>query len=500
MTGQFLVAVRNRLRDSARAAGSRAYAPTAGRAASLYAFTLLYCLLWATLGLQARPDLFFDEGGPVDWLSTTYFTAAAILAWIGWSRVRGSGEPSSWFWLASAGGFAFFAVDERFQLHERFDWQWIKPIYGPAPWGFRNWNDMAVLGYGVIALILLAAALPGILRHRRTFWFLMIALVCAGLHTLTDTLFQRSPAKESIEETFKLFAGASFVLAYLHVALADVKKSPRRSFTPQAAFVLGLTLILVGLMFSGGDSWRGALTRKWGPPDSWLASVYLGSAALLCWFSWLPARKGAPGGRLTLCASAVALGWLAFDESTVAGWRIFHHTKAPCRVAELLDGQWAFLHNLPTASAIAVALGALLLLAKWRSKILRQKEAAAFLGVGTACLVVAVVMRAVPDDRLPAVLEPVFRATFCASVVLTSMVLFLANSSATPGSEPSQTWRSRAGAFACVVVLSLLAAGVRVKQTGVDVFARHTGDGFGGSNPSEIAEPEGVRLDAALRR
>ena len=112
--------------------------PFGGRVVALYGFVLLYCLAWALLGPASKPDLFFNEGGPIDGLSTTLFTTAAVTAWIVFWLVRGSGTPVAWFWLASAAGRAFFAIDDRFQLHERFDDDWMEPAFGAAPLGFRN--------------------------------------------------------------------------------------------------------------------------------------------------------------------------------------------------------------------------------------------------------------------------------------------------------------------------------------------------------------------------
>ena len=458
--------------------------PFGGRAVALYGFVLLYCLLWALLGPASRPDLFFNEGGPIDGLSTILFTTAAVTAWIVFWLVRGSGTPAAWFWLASAGGLAFFAIDDRFQLHERFG-DWMEPAFGAAPLGFRNWNDIAVLGYGAVGLVLLAAALPAILRYRQTAVFLMVAFLCYGTHTFIDSTVRRAPAKEISEEIFKLLTGASLVMAYLQGTLAaGTSGLARRPFFRRHAAALGVvTAVLVSLMYLGDIEWHRELGRKWGPPDSWLASMYLGTAALLCWFSWLPTRPGGHCGNALLCAAATCLGWLAFDEATLSGWTVLHNAWTPPLVSELLDGGLAYLHRSLTVSAVVAVGAAVPLLVLWRRRMLMQWRTVALMGVAIGCLVAAAAIAPFAEDTLRGLLGSVLRLTACASVVLAAMVEFTARVTAVApdltGERPPRR-RALAHAAAWVAVVSLVVVAARMKQLGINPFARFSDDGFSG--------------------
>ncbi len=459
--------------------------PFGGRAVALYGFVLLYCLAWALLGPASKPDLFFNEGGPIDGLSTILFTTAAVTAWIVFWLVRGSGTPVAWFWLASAAGLAFFAIDDRFQLHERFDDDWMEPAFGAAPLGFRNWNDIAVLGYGAVALVMLAVALPAILRYRQTAVFLGVAFLCYGTHSFIDSMFRRVPAKEITEEIFKVLTGASLVMAYLQAALAaGAAGVTRRPFFRRHVVALGaVTTVFLLLMYLGPSVLQRAMVRKWGLPDSWLASVVLGAAAVLCWFSWLPTRPGGRFGNALGCAAAAFLGWLAFDEATLSGWTILHKTRTPPLVSELLDGRLASLHRSLTVSAIAAVVAAVLLLVLWRRRLLVQRRTVALLGVAIGCVVAAAASAPFPDDPL-GFLGSALRLAACGSVLVAVMIAFTARITADepdPTGERPPRRRALSHAVAWVAVVSLVVVAMRMKQVGVNPFSRLGDNGFRGA-------------------
>ena len=93
--------------------------PAPWQAAGLYLFTIAYAVVWWRAGPRLLPRYFFDEGGPVDCLSSIYLATAAILAWSLWRRARRGTEPDARFWLVSSICLAFLGLDERFQIHER---------------------------------------------------------------------------------------------------------------------------------------------------------------------------------------------------------------------------------------------------------------------------------------------------------------------------------------------------------------------------------------------
>ncbi len=74
-----------------------------------------------------------------------------------------AGDVHARVWLLLAIGFAFLSFDEMLQFHEHVS-NLIARFAGAGI--FRNWNDIIVLLYGFIALSILIAILPGLLRWR----------------------------------------------------------------------------------------------------------------------------------------------------------------------------------------------------------------------------------------------------------------------------------------------------------------------------------------------
>ncbi|MFQ5768294.1 MAG: hypothetical protein ACE5ID_09975, partial [Acidobacteriota bacterium] len=305
--------------------------------------TLTYALVcWASSG-RLGPSHYFTEGGPIDWLSSVFLAAAAVLAWCTWSVKPHERERGSWFWLASAAGFVFLALDERFMFHERFHFR-FGHLLGPPPAGLRNWNDVVVIVYGLAALGLLVPAWTFLLRYRQHLRVLMLAFGFYALHTMVDSVFASSPGKTLVEESFKVLAGAGFMLAYLQALMARLdpsfpsgvaKRKPAhpggsspegRSVRPSAsdlggrsllAFSLTVGLMAIPMLLARGR-WRRELTLRWGDPVYWLVSVFLGVAALLAWMAWPPLRRRMRQSHLLWQTSAALLAFLAWIGATLA--------------------------------------------------------------------------------------------------------------------------------------------------------------------------------------
>ena len=105
-------------------------------------------------------------------------------------------------WVIMAIGFFFLAMDELMQFHERLGS--IMRRYADSGI-FRNWNDIIVILYGVLALPVIAALLPGILRYRMYFELIVTAFVFYAIHTLIDaTQSPRTQVSMILEESAKL--------------------------------------------------------------------------------------------------------------------------------------------------------------------------------------------------------------------------------------------------------------------------------------------------------
>lgn len=172
----------------------------------------------------------FLEGHSVTALSSAFMAMTAGLAWA--CHLGRPREPAGWFrwfWPAFSLGFLFFSLDEILEFHEGLG-SWMKTALGSSE-TFRNWNDAVVVGYGVVALIALAAFLPEVLRYPRFAELLATGFGFFVVHTAIDSLMTSS-SKNIPEESAKLFATAFFALAALTVVMTLQQSGQRELGAP----------------------------------------------------------------------------------------------------------------------------------------------------------------------------------------------------------------------------------------------------------------------------
>ena len=176
-------------------------------------FTVGYILL----SILAHPEHktldyhFNSERGLITGLSATYlsmsaaFSVATLLV-----HIR-SGKTSIWAWVILAVGFTFLALDEVVQFHER-----VGSVIGHNMNSgiFRNWNDVIVIAYGIIALPIIAVIFPSIAQYKTTLKLFCLAFIFYLLHTFIDSTQDPSTVISRIlEESAKLFCGAFLALS-----------------------------------------------------------------------------------------------------------------------------------------------------------------------------------------------------------------------------------------------------------------------------------------------
>jgi len=167
-----------------------------------------------------REYQFASEEGAVTALSAIFFAMAAAFASVSYFLSRAEGRARYVFWLLTAFVFVFFAIDELMRIHEALGWL-AGESFGP-PSGFRNWNDVIVIAYGVIGLITAFCFLPEIFRYPKFVEFLTVAFVFFFVHTLIDAAIEpRTTISAILEESAKLFC-ASFLSFSMFVGLLGV--------------------------------------------------------------------------------------------------------------------------------------------------------------------------------------------------------------------------------------------------------------------------------------
>lgn len=184
--------------------------------AALIAVTALVGYLKSPAGHESRH---FVEGGLVTALSSVLLGMAAGLSGTAFFLSRRQPRLSGYFWLLTAFGFGFFAIDELLQFHEYFGRRLSAMGYA-TPAGFRNWNDLIVIGYGFVALCVIIPFLPEILRVPKFAMLLATACGFYVMHTAIDSICARSNTSIIIEETAKLYSGGFFALSFFAAIVA----------------------------------------------------------------------------------------------------------------------------------------------------------------------------------------------------------------------------------------------------------------------------------------
>ena len=185
---------------------------------------LTYIVLALVLipGNEPREYHFINERGAITALSALCLAAAAGLAFVSFFISKRRTERLFWLFFSLALGF--FALDELMEGHER-----IGAVLQRVPWltlpdSFRNWNDVVVISYGIVAVAFLICFLPAILRYPRFLEALAVAIAFYSIHTLIDSTQEpRTTLSAILEESAKLFCSATPALASFIGLLSRLK-------------------------------------------------------------------------------------------------------------------------------------------------------------------------------------------------------------------------------------------------------------------------------------
>ena len=170
------------------------------------AVTLAYILL-ATIAIpsNAQRDIHFaSEQGAITALSAIFLAMASAFSMASFMMLIRANDRHMWLWILMAAVFAFLAFDELLQFHER-----IGSVLDSraASGAFRNWNDVIVILYGAIALPVMAALTPQLIRYRGVMELFGVAFLLYGIHTLIDSTQEpRTILSVILEESAKLIS------------------------------------------------------------------------------------------------------------------------------------------------------------------------------------------------------------------------------------------------------------------------------------------------------
>ncbi|MBC2717306.1 MAG: hypothetical protein HF978_18525 [Desulfobacteraceae bacterium] len=194
-------------------------------------FLSIFLVSYIFMALQLAPENnpafhFGKERGYVTALSAIFLAMTSGFAWGAFFLSGNHFSSTKFFWLFIALAFGYLALDELMMFHERIGY-WIKMSnVGPTE-TFRNWNDVIVISYGILALAVLPLLLPHILKYPKFGEMLTVAFIFYCIHTAIDSLtIKKTFGSIIIEESFKLFSSAFFSFSML-IGLLGVVASLR---------------------------------------------------------------------------------------------------------------------------------------------------------------------------------------------------------------------------------------------------------------------------------
>ncbi len=175
-------------------------------------FTLLFCVSAVYLVPGDKPaNLHFQEGGAITAMSAIFLALAcgfAIASNLIYLRIKGKHQL---LWIIMALGFGFLAFDELLMFHERVGRIVIERIMPQTV--FRNWNDVIVIMYGVIAVPLMILLLPRLLKYRLVLELFVVGFLFYAVHTFIDSTTEpKTLTSDILEESAKLFSVAFLAL------------------------------------------------------------------------------------------------------------------------------------------------------------------------------------------------------------------------------------------------------------------------------------------------
>jgi len=179
------------------------------------AFVISAIAFCAVFAPESKPMFHFSEDGAITALSSTILAMTSAMAFVVFYLHSNLLTVNRLFWLAVCAGALFLGLDEQLQFHERGGSLVETTSIGKTQL-FRNWNDLVVIGYGVIALAVGAVFHKEVLRSRVFAAFLALGFSFYVIHTAIDSLLPVSIAWKDIpEEGAKLMSVFCLFLAVL---------------------------------------------------------------------------------------------------------------------------------------------------------------------------------------------------------------------------------------------------------------------------------------------
>lgn len=198
------------------------YIPHLGR---IICIAIVLILFYIALAISIVPQgeevhyNFLSENGPITAFSAMLLAIASAFS-LGTvvTKVR-KGERIYGVWFVLCLAFLFFAFDELLQIHEAIG-SWLGESRDSG--AFKNWNDVVLIIYGLIALPIGAFYLSEILKYKWVLEIFIVGFIFYLFHTIIDAAYVNpTPQTIILEESAKLFS-AGFLAVGSFVGFLEV--------------------------------------------------------------------------------------------------------------------------------------------------------------------------------------------------------------------------------------------------------------------------------------
>ena len=178
-------------------------------------------------GLTMNLAVTFAEFGPIQTLKAGHLLVSGVAGYLIYTRFwrlpqagQRADAPGSFFWILSGAGLVWLSIDDYVQIHERLG-DVLEEDLGITIPLLNNPDDIIVLGYALVALVVVAIFFGRLRRSRAVFPLLAIGLGFLVVSLLVDFFAPHGTTLAGLEDPTNV-VGAGFILSAYLVKLREV--------------------------------------------------------------------------------------------------------------------------------------------------------------------------------------------------------------------------------------------------------------------------------------
>ena len=178
-------------------------------------------------GLTTNLAVTFGEFGPIQTLKAGHLLVSGVCGYLIYTRfwrLPHAGQRvdahGSFYWILSGAGLVWLSIDDYVQIHERLG-DVLEEDLGITIPLLNNPDDIIVLGYAIVALIVVAIFFGQLRRSRAVFPLLATGLGFLVVSLAVDFFAPHGTAVTGLEEPTNI-VGAGFILSAYLVKLREV--------------------------------------------------------------------------------------------------------------------------------------------------------------------------------------------------------------------------------------------------------------------------------------